>query len=75
MTSFKSKASRGGGERERSARVEPITIAHRRKATQQQLDQLRSVLAGDMPVTERAIVLRRYKTVCLEAAHLGMEVD
>jgi hypothetical protein len=60
---------------ESSTGVGPVTIAHRRKKTQHQLDQLRSLLAKDLPETERAIVLRRYKTDCQKAVDLGMDID
>ena len=75
MANSKPKSSRDKSDRERSTGVGPVTIADRRNRTQHQLDQLRSVLANDMPETERAIVLRRYKAVCQEAVNLGMDVD
>jgi hypothetical protein len=75
MASSKPKSSGDKSAGERSAGVGPVTIANRRTDTQHQLDQLRSVLANDLPETERAIVLWRYKIVCQEAVNLGMDVD
>ena len=75
MANSNPKSSRDKSYRERSTGVGPVTIAHRRKDIQHQLDQLRSVLANDLPETERAIVLRRYKTVCQKAFNLGMDAD
>lgn len=75
MANRRPKPGRDTSDAERSSRIGPITIAHRREAIQHQLDRLRSVLAQDMPGAERAIVLRRYKVVCQEAAQLGMAVD
>ena len=75
MANSKPRSSRDKSARERSTGVGPVTIANRRNDTQRQLDQLRSVLANDLPETERVIVMRRYKTVCQEAVNLGMDVD
>ncbi len=75
MANSKPKLSRDKSDGERATGVEPVTIANRRNDTQRQLDQLRSVLANDLPETERAIVLRRYKAVCQEAVNLGMYID
>ena len=75
MANSKPKLSRDKSDRERALGVEPVTIANRRNDTQRQLDQLRSVLANDLPETERAIVLRRYKEICQEAVNLGMDID